>query len=100
MNDPILAKIKKCLAAWEALSASIQREPIPLYCYEHDQWQQQHDEVTAGWRDAWRDALATVPTTRQGAIALIDAFLMHQGADTGHCVELLARLKVFLQTSP
>jgi hypothetical protein len=105
MADPILAKIKKYLAAWEALSASSQREPIPLYCPEHDKWQRQHDEVAVNWNDAWCDVLATVPTTRQGAIALIDAFLM-QGADTdhyadtGHCVELLARLKAFLQTSP
>jgi hypothetical protein len=102
MNDPILAKIEKCLAAWEVLSASSQREPLPLYCPEHDKWQRQHDEVTADWRDNWRDALATVPTTRQAAIALIDAFLLHQGADTGqgHYVELLAQLKAFLQTSP
>jgi hypothetical protein len=102
MNDPILAKIKKCLTAWEALSASSQREPIPLYCPEHDKWQRQHDEVTADWRDAWRDLLATVPTTRQGAIALIDACQLDQGVDTDRChyVELLARLKEFLQTSP
>jgi hypothetical protein len=102
MADPILAKIKKYLAAWEALSASSQREPIPLYCPEHDKWQRQHDAVTADWRDVWYDVLATVPTTRQGAIALIDAFLLDQGPDTDRChyVELLARLKAFLQTSP
>jgi hypothetical protein len=97
MNDPILTKIEKCLVAWEVFRASGQREPLPLYCYEHDKWQRQHDEVTADWRDAWRDALATVPTTRQGAISLIDAFLL-QDTDRGHYAELLALLKAFLQT--
>ena len=102
MSDPILAKAEKSMAAWEAFRASGRREPIPLYCHEHNQWQQQHNEVTDAWRDAWCDVLATVPTTRQGAIALIDAFLLYQGADTDRAdyVELLARLKVFLQTSP
>jgi hypothetical protein len=102
MSDPILAKAEKCMAAWEAFSASGQRESLPLYCPEHDKWQRQHNEVTAYWSVAWRDMLATVPTTRQGAIALIDAFLLFQEADTdrGHYLELLARLRAFLQTSP
>jgi hypothetical protein len=102
MSDPILTKAEKCMAAWEVFRASGQREPLPLYCPEHDKWQQQHDEVAADWRDAWCDVLATVPTTRQGAIALIDSFLLYQGDDTdrGHYVELLERLKAFLQTSP
>jgi hypothetical protein len=94
MSDPILTKAEKCMAAWEVYRASSEREPIPLYCPEHDKWQRQHDEVTADWRDAWCDVLATVPTTRQGAIALNDAFLLHQGPDTDrrHYVELVARL--------
>jgi hypothetical protein len=29
MGDAILAKIEKCMAAWEVFSASGQREPIP-----------------------------------------------------------------------
>ena len=102
MNDPILTKAEKCVAAWEVFRASSQREPLPLYCSEHDKWQRQHDEVAANWRDAWCDVLATVPMTRQGAIALIDAFLLYQEADTDrdHYVELLARLRAFLHTSP
>ena len=102
MKDPILAKIEKCLTAWKVLSVSSQREPLPLYCYEHDKWQGQHDEVASDWRDAWCDVLATVPTTRQGAIALIDAFLLYYEADPdrSHYSELLARLRTFLQTSP
>jgi hypothetical protein len=41
-----------------------------------------------------------VPTTRQGAIALIDAFLLCQEADVDRqCSELLARLKAFLQSA-
>jgi hypothetical protein len=101
MRDPILTKVEKCMAAWEVFRASGQREPIPLYCLEHDKWEQQHNEMTGAWRDAWRDVLATVPTTRQGAIALIDAFLMCQQADMDRTqyTELLARLKAFLQTS-
>ena len=80
----------------------LQREPLPLYCHEHDKWQRQHDVVTDAWRDAWCDVLATVPATRQGAIALIDAFLLYQEADTdrSHYLELLARLRAFLQTLP
>jgi hypothetical protein len=102
MNDLILAKIEKCLVAWEAFRASGQREPLPLYCHEHDKWRWQHAEVTAAWRDAWCDVLATVPTTRQGAIALIDAFLLYQQDDTdrSHYSEVLARLRAFLAESP
>jgi hypothetical protein len=102
MSDPILAKIEKCLAAWEALSASSRREPLPLYCYEHDKWQRQHDENAGAWWDAWSDALATVPTTQQGTIALIDAFLLCQKADMDRAqfTELLARLRAFLQSLP
>ena len=101
MSDPILAKVEKCMAAWEVFSASGQREPLPLYCPEHDKWQRQHNEVAGAWRDAWRDVLATVPTTRLGAIVLIDAFLSYQeaNADRSHYLELLARLRTFLQTS-
>jgi hypothetical protein len=99
MSDPILAKVEKCTAAWEAASASSQRQPIPLYCAAHDKWELQHNEVARAWRDAWRDLLSTPPTTRQGAIALIDAFLLYQGAevDRRQYSELLARLKAFLQ---
>jgi hypothetical protein len=101
MSDPILAKVEKCAAAWEAFSASSQREPLPLYCPEHDNWERQHNEVAATWRDAWCDLLATPPTTRRGAIALIDAFLSYQGAeaDRRQYSELLARLKAFMQST-
>jgi hypothetical protein len=99
MSDPILAKVEKCTAAWEAFSASSQREPLPLYCPEHGKWERQHNEVAGAWRDAWCDLLATRPTTQQGAIALIDAFLLYQGAEVDRRLysELLARLKAFLQ---
>ena len=102
MNDPILAKIEKCLTAWKVLSASSQREPLPLYCYEHDNWQRQHNEVIDAWSDAWCNALAMVPITQQGAIALIDVFLLCQQADMDRTqyTELLARLRTFLQTLP
>ena len=101
MSDPILAKVEKCTAAWEAVSASRQREPVPLYCAEHDKWELQHNEVARAWRDAWCDLLATPPTTRQGGIVLIDAFLLYQGAevDRRQYSELLARLKAFLQST-
>jgi len=100
MSDPILAKAEKCLAAWDAFTASGERQPVPLYCTEHDKWERQHNEVAAAWRDALCDLIATVPTTRQGAIALIDAFLQCQEADMDRtqCSELLARLKAFLQS--
>jgi hypothetical protein len=102
MSDPILAKAEKCMVAWEAFRASSHREPLPLYCHEHDKWQRQHDVVTDAWRDAWCDVLATVPATRQGAIALIDAFLLYQEAvtDRSHYLKLLARLRAFLQSLP
>ena len=101
MSDPILAKAEKCLAAWHAFRASEQRQPVPLYCTEHDKWERQHNEVASAWRDAWCDLLATVPTTQQGAIALIDAFLLYQEADFDRTQysELLARLKAFLQSA-
>jgi hypothetical protein len=65
-----MSDLEKCTAAWEAVSASSQREPLPLYCAEHDKWELQHNEVARVWRDACCDLLATPPTTRQGAIAL------------------------------
>jgi hypothetical protein len=102
MSDPILAKVEKCTAAWETVRASSQHEPLPLYCPEHEKWQLQHNEVARAWRDAWSDLLATPPTTRQGAIALIEAFLLYQRAevDRREYSELLARLKAFLQSAP
>jgi hypothetical protein len=101
MSDPILAKAEKCLAAWDDFMASGQRQPVPLYSTEHDEWERQHNEVAAAWRDALCDLLATVPTTRQGAIAQIDAFLLDQEIDIDRtqCSELLARLKAFLQSA-
>jgi hypothetical protein len=99
MSDPVLAKAEKCLSAWDAFTASGKRQPVPLYCTEHNKWERQHNEVAAAWRDALCDLVATVPTTRQGAIALINAFLLCQEADMDRtqCSELLARLKAFLQ---
>jgi hypothetical protein len=81
------------------MTASGERQPVPLYCTEHNKWERQHNEVAAAWRDALCDLLATVPTTRRGAIALIDAFLLCQEADMDRTQysELLARLKAFLQ---
>ena len=101
MSDPVLARAEKCLAAWDAFVALGQRQPVPLYCTEHDQWERHHNEVACALRDALCDLLATVPTTRQGAIALIDAFLLCQEADMDRtqCSELLARLKAFLQSA-
>jgi hypothetical protein len=101
MSDPILAKAEKCLAAWDAFTASDERQPVPLYCTEHDEWERQHNEVVGALRDALCDLLATVPTTQQGAIALIDAFLLCQEADMDRTqyAELLARLKAFLQST-
>jgi len=100
-GDPILTKAEKFMAAWEVFRASAQRQPLPLYCNEHNKWERQHDEVAGAWRDAWRDLVATQPTTRQGAIALIDAFLLYHGADMDRTSysELLARLKAFLQSA-
>jgi hypothetical protein len=42
-----------------------------------------------------------VPTTQQGSIALIDAFLLYQEADFDRTQysELLTRLKAFLQSA-
>ena len=100
MSDPILAKAEKCLAAWHAFRASEQRQPVPLYCTEHDKWERQHNEVASAWRDAWCDLLATVPTTQQGAIALIDGFLLCQeNMDPTQYSKLLTRLKAFLQSA-
>jgi hypothetical protein len=98
MSDPVLAKAEKCLAAREAFIASEQRQTVPLYCTEHDQWERRHNDVAGAWRDALCDLVATVPTTRQGAIALIDAFLLCQKADMDRAQysELLTRLKAFL----
>ena len=100
MSDPILAKVEKCTAGWEALSASSQCQPLPLYSPEQDKWERQHDEVTDAWRDALCDLLATSPTTRRGAIALIDAFLLCQGkVDRREYSQLLAQLKAFLESA-
>ena len=101
MSDPILTKVEKCLAAWDAFRASGERQPAPLYCNEHNDWERQHNEIADAWRDAWRALIATVPTTQQGAIALIDAFLLYQEADFDRTQysELLTRLKAFLQSA-
>ena len=99
MSDPVLAKAEKCLAAWDAFIASGQRQPGPLYCTKHDEWERQHKEIAGAWRDALCDLLATVPTTLQGAIALIDAGLRYQAdMDRTQYSELVARLKAFLQS--
>ena len=101
MSDPILAKAEKCLAAWDAFMALGYRQPVPLYSTEHDEWERQHNELAGAWRDSWCDLLATVPITQQGAIALIDAFLLYQEADMDRTQysELLTRLKAFLQSA-
>ena len=75
-GDPILTKAEKFMAAWEVFRASAQRQPLPLYCNEHNKWERRHDEVSGAWGDAWRDLVATQPTTRRGAVALIHAFLL------------------------
>jgi IS5 family transposase len=101
MSDPILAKAEKCLAAWNAFTALDQRQPVPLYCTEHDEWERQHNEAVSAWRYAWCDLLGTVPRTQQGAIAIIDAFLLYQeaGIERTQFAELLKRLKAFLQSA-
>ena len=99
MSDPTLAKAAKCLAAWDAFKALGERQPVTLYCTEHDEWERQQNKVADAWRDALCDLLATVPTTLQGAIALIDAGLRYQAdMDRTQYSELVARLKAFLQS--
>jgi len=99
MSDPTLAKAEKCLAAWDAFRALGERQPVPLYSTEHDEWERQQNKVADAWRDALCDLLATVPTTLQGAIALIDAGLRYQAdMDRTQYSELVARLKAFLQS--
>ena len=99
MSDLVLAKAEKCLSAWDAFTASGKRQPVPLYCTEHDQWERRHNKVAGAWREALCDLVATVLTTRQGAIALIDAGLRYQAdMDRTQYSELVARLKAFLQS--
>jgi hypothetical protein len=54
--------------------------------------------VGGGWEVAFRDMLVTQPTTREGALALIDCFLETEREMIGKdCLALLTRLSGFLR---
>jgi hypothetical protein len=46
---------------------------------EHDAWRELYDAAADEWQDAQADALATVPTSTAGALALIKCFIRHEG---------------------
>jgi len=101
MGDAILAKIEKCRAAWTSLSNVSSCEPNELQSPAHEQWEGLQNKIGSEWGAAFWDMLMTTPTTRQGAVALIDAFLMSEGEAMNRelCFELLARLRGFLQSA-
>ena len=99
MSDPVLAKAEKCLSAGTPsrlrANASRFRYIVPSTINGNGSTTK---SLPLGVMRCV-DLVATVPTTRQGAIALINAFLLCQEADMDRtqCSELLARLKAFLQ---
>ena len=98
--DPILPKIEKSKHAWATFDAVCRREPIPLYTPEHDAWEEQQQETYDAWSEAFEEMVATQPTSRLGAVALIDCFLESERDNLDRVnggLVLVNRLRTFLQ---
>ena len=65
---------------------------------EYNTWHNEESRVGGEWEVAFRDMLVTQPTTREGALALIDCFLETKREMIGKdCLALLKRLSGFLR---
>jgi hypothetical protein len=100
--DPILAKIEKCKAAWAEYGHVCEREPENqgFTSREHDGWEEAQAGASDKWSTAFDDMLATQPTTRQRAVALIDCFIESEQdmADEDY-LALLESLRAYLQSA-
>jgi hypothetical protein len=99
LADPIFPAIEKSTAAWQECVVICDSEP-PLGASDYAAWHEQEERVAREFEEAFQAMLATQPTTRLGALALIDIFLETESAtlDNG-CLALMERLRGFLRTT-
>ena len=104
--DPILPKIERCKSAWAVYGIVCEREPtndcglIACGTPEYSEWEEHEGIVQETWSEAFNDMIATRPTTRAGALAMIDCFLLSERDDIDErSLALLGRLHAYLQTA-
>jgi hypothetical protein len=99
-TDPIFPAIKNSKARWAAYKSTCDRQPDGP-CWgtpEYHTWHSEESRIGGEWEVAFRDMLVTQPTTREGALALIDCFLETEREMIGKdCLALLKRLSGFLR---
>jgi hypothetical protein len=97
--DPIYPAIEKSKAAWQECVVICDSEP-PLGASDYGAWHEQEKQVAREFEEAFQVMLATQPTTRLGALALIAVFLETESATLDdECLALMERLRGFLRTT-
>lgn len=98
-TDPILPAIKKAQARWAAYTYACSRGPDgPWGTPEYNSWHDEESRIGGEWENAFQAMLGTQPTTREGALALIDCFLETEHEMIGKdCLTLLQCLRGFLR---
>ena len=97
--DPIYPAIEKSKAAWQECVVICDSEP-PLGASDYGAWHEHEEKVACEFEEAFQAMLATQPTTRLGALALIDVFLETESATLDdECLALMERLRGFLRTT-
>jgi hypothetical protein len=95
--DPIYPAIEKSKAAWEECVIICDGEPA-LGASDYGAWHEKEEQVARDFEEAFQAMLATQPTTRLGALALIDVFLEIESATLDNeCLALMERLRGFLR---
>jgi hypothetical protein len=95
--DPILPAIERSKTAWQECVVICDSEP-PLGASDYGAWHNQEEQVAREFEEAFQAMLATQPTTRLGALALIDVFLETESAALyNECLALMERLRGFLR---
>jgi hypothetical protein len=97
--DPIFPAIEKSKVAWQECVVICDSEP-PFGASDYGVWHEHEEQVAREFEEAFQAMLATQPTTRLGALALIDVFLETESATLDNeCLALLERLRGFLRTT-
>jgi hypothetical protein len=97
-TDPIFPAIKKSKALWATYKSTCDRQPNgPWGTPEYNTWHNEESRVGGEWEKAFQNMLGTQPTTREGALALIDCFLETEREMIGNdCLALLKHLRAYL----